>query len=356
MRPPAFLLLIAAAAPAQFTLQQSNSTASLRGIASVDGAVAWASGTSGTVLKTVDGGAHWQQCTVPAGAGALDFRGIQAFDATSAVVMSSGKGDASRIYRTDDGCKTWTLVFTNPDTSAGFFDALFFPQRDEGWLLGDPVKGRFYLATTRDGGRQWKQVQSTGLVASGEGGAFAASNQSLALRSNGPIFGGGSGLLYRGTWERCPDTTQYNDPDSCTLHAQFQRSVLPVGADTPSAGIFALGWTPSAIVAVGGDYMHPADATKTAAYSLNDGETWLPAASQPRGYRSSVAFDVAARTWIATGPTGTDISRDNGRTWQPLTPTGNDAADADRNWNALSMPFVVGPKGRIGKLRADALK
>ena len=32
------------------------------------------------------------------------------------------------------------------------------------------------------------------------------------------------------------------------------------------------------------------------------------------------------------------------------------AEDADKNWNALSLPFVVGPKGRIGKLDPAALK
>jgi hypothetical protein len=31
-------------------------------------------------------------------------------------------------------------------------------------------------------------------------------------------------------------------------------------------------------------------------------------------------------------------------------------ADADKNWNALSLPFVVGPDGRIGKLRTNAVK
>jgi hypothetical protein len=34
----------------------------------------------------------------------------------------------------------------------------------------------------------------------------------------------------------------------------------------------------------------------------------------------------------------------------------HEAADADRDWNALSLPFVVGPRGRIGKLRAGALR
>ena len=40
------------------------------------------------------------------------------------------------------------------------------------------------------------------------------------------------------------------------------------------------------------------------------------------------------------GPNGTDISTDDGRYWC---------------WNALSLPLVVGPHGRIGKLRTDAL-
>ena len=355
MRPLAFALILSAASQAQFTVQQSNSTASLRGIANVDGAVAWASGTAGTVLKTLDGGAHWQTCAVPTGADALDFRGIQAFDAKSALVMSIGKGDASRVYRTDDGCKTWSLVFTNPDTPDGFFDSIYFTKRNEGWLLGDPVKGRFYLAATHDGGRSWKQVVSPGLVASGEGGAFAASNQSVVFAPGGPVFGGGSGLLFRGMWERCPDSTQYNDPESCTLHIQFQRSMLPVGAMTASSGIFALSRTTTAMVAVGGDYTHPTDAAKIAAYSTDDGLTWAAAETQPRGYRSSVAYDADAETWITTGPTGTDTSRDDGRTWQPVVPSAKDAPDADRNWNALSLPFVVGPKGRIGKLRPDAL-
>jgi hypothetical protein len=56
------------------------------------------------------------------------------------------------------------------------------------------------------------------------------------------------------------------------------------------------------------------------------------------------------------GPNGTDISTDDGRDWRALHPAGDDAADADRRWNALSLPFVVGPKGRIGKLRPEALR
>jgi hypothetical protein len=39
----------------------------------------------------------------------------------------------------------------------------------------------------------------------------------------------------------------------------------------------------------------------------------------------------------------------------PPTVLGTDTPDADRNWNALSLPFVVGPHGRIGILNPSAL-
>jgi photosystem II stability/assembly factor-like uncharacterized protein len=125
-------------------MQQSGTTAGLRGIDSVDGTVAWASGTGGTVLRTIDGGAHWTQCATPDAAkdgATLDFRGVQAWDATTAIVMASGPGEKSRLYKTIDGCKTWELIFKNPDKD-GFWDAFHFQsfkfekrQLYSGWLL-----------------------------------------------------------------------------------------------------------------------------------------------------------------------------------------------------------------------------
>ncbi len=60
-----FAALAAAQSPAPaltvWQMQESGTTAGLRGIDSVDGTVAWASGTNGTVLRTIDGGAHWTQ-------------------------------------------------------------------------------------------------------------------------------------------------------------------------------------------------------------------------------------------------------------------------------------------------------
>src|SRR5437899_2724276 len=186
---------------AQFDIEDSNTTASLRGIHNVGGGVAWASGTNGTVLRTEDGGYLWQTCTVPPGAEKLDFRGIQAFDENTAIVMSSGKGDLSRLYKTTDGCQTWKLLFTNPDKD-GFWDALLFYSRLNGGLLGDPVDGHFKLWETRDGGKHWTVGKRKGLNADPLlQGAFAASNSSMTVspdRLQRIAFGTGgkSGALF----------------------------------------------------------------------------------------------------------------------------------------------------------------
>ena len=163
-----------------WVMQDSGTTSGLRGIDSVDGKVAWASGTAGTVLKTVDGGAHWLKCAVPdAAAASLDFRGVQAWDAVTAIVMASGKGKLSRLYKTKDGCKAWKLIFKNPDKE-GFWDALYIDRGQYGYLLGDPVKDRFALYLSDDKGKSWTRQINKGLRAqSGAEGAFAASNSSI---------------------------------------------------------------------------------------------------------------------------------------------------------------------------------
>ena len=111
-------------------------------------------------------------------------------------------------------------------------------------------------------------------------------------------------------------------------------------------------------VAVGGDYLRPNDSAQTAAYSGDWGYAWHSAQTPPHGFRSAVAYDAATKTWITVGPNGTDTSTDDGRNWRALRPDPalHEPPDADRNWNALSLPFVVGPHGRIGKLNPHALQ
>jgi hypothetical protein len=303
-------------------------------------------------LRTEDGGYEWQSCAMPPGAEKLDFRGIWAWDDNTAIVMSSGPGDQSRLYKTTDGCSHWTLVYTNPDKD-GFWDSLAFDDHGKGFLLGDPVGGRFVLLFTLDRGKSWGRVNSAGLNAGSlKIGAFAASNSALLLDPSGyPWFGTsgpGGPWLYMGG-EDCTMLTAQTDPAECLRgFMTFDREKLPMAGDSPSAGIFSLAADAGMVdvVAVGGDYQKPNLASGAAAHWWSQFAHWDASIKPPHGFRSAVAWDADAKAWIAAGTNGSDISYDDGKTWLPLD---------NGNWNALSLPWIVGPQGRIAKLDPNRL-
>jgi photosystem II stability/assembly factor-like uncharacterized protein len=329
-------------------MQNSTTKASLRGIHAVGGGVAWASGTNGTVLRTEDGGYMWQSCAMPPGAAKLDFRGVWAWDANTAVVMSSGSGDLSRLYKTTDGCSSWKLLYTNPDKD-GFWDAVAFRDPYQALILGDPVDGKFKVfraSLFREG----QALGASGPVEFDAKGsaAFAASNSALALGTSKarPEYvemwlgiGGRAGARVLAHRIHFLDTT-----DMAVSH--WTVSSVPLASGSDSSGVFSLAFRDKNHgVAVGGDYKKPDEGQGTAAYTSDGGKSWTAAAAPPHGYRSAVAWNPGDKThpgyWIAVGTNGSDMSYDDGKTWQYLD---------SGNWNALSLPWVVGPEGRIAKL------
>ena len=351
-----FALAVPAVSSAQsvWMLQISGTTASLRGIHAVNSQIAWASGSNGTILRTLDAGQHWTACATPPDGVKLDFRGVWAWSGTDAMVMSSGPGDLSRVYKTTDGCRHWHLFATNPDPT-GFWDAMVFQTPRKGFLLGDPVNHRFVFMTTTDGGVTWKRSAAPGLATGPTAtGAFAASNTSLLGGPREPVlFGTGGAWIYRQSYQGTVDLTA-KPGTPIRMREVWTATQAPFASAGPASGIFSLGYHAGptkgygyTLVAVGGDYTKPNDSTGTAAWSTDGGLHWTAAAHPPHGYRSAVAWDSAAHVWIAAGINGSDISYDDGRTWKSL---GND------NWNALSLPFIVGPHGRIGRLNMVALR
>jgi photosystem II stability/assembly factor-like uncharacterized protein len=163
----------------------SNTTESLRGVSTVSEKIAWASGTHGTYLRTTDG-RTWVPEKV-AGAENLDFRGVVAFSADEALLMSAGPGDQSRIYHTSDAGRHWQVQFANTNPK-GFFDTMVFWDRTHGIVLGDPIpdetgKLKFELLMTEDG-QTWHPMPNAKLPAAVAGeGAFAASNSCAAILS-----------------------------------------------------------------------------------------------------------------------------------------------------------------------------
>ena len=329
-------------AQAQWEVQDSHTTSNLRGIHAVNSTVAWASGADGTILRTQNGGAHWQKCAIPPDGDKLDFRGIWAWDANTALVMSAGPGEQSRVYRTSDGGAHWIEEARNTDKD-GFWDAMVFQSEDSGkhgdkpagMVVGDPVGGRFFTMTTA--GAKWSIGKNACAAREGES-AFAASNSSVV------VFGAGKFILGTGgkSGPRALLSPVLSGTDVCLA------VTVPVASGNDSSGAFSLAFRDvKRGVAVGGDYKKPDESSGTAAWTSDGGRHWTASSSLPRGYRSTVAWYEGAKAWVAAGTNGSDISMDDGHSWQPL--------DAG-NWNALSLPYVVGPKGRIGKLQSDAIK
>ena len=275
--------------------------------------------------------------------------------------MSSGKGDLSRVYKTTDGCATWKLVFTNPDAE-GFFDAMQRMTREKLFLLGDPVRGGYAFFASEDGGEHWKATQASGLAADpATQGAFAASNSSLIAAGLTHMYFATGGVAGAFLYERSTTLPIRGMSSAAPTQAAVEswtRVAIPVGAlGRASAGVFSLAedFRSGTLVAVGGDYGQPESNERVVATRLAGQSAWQPAQTPPHGYRSSVAYDAKTKTWITVGPNGTDVSTDAGRNWRALKPGYGDDPGADRQWNALSLPYVVGPHGRIGRLRDDAL-
>jgi photosystem II stability/assembly factor-like uncharacterized protein len=314
--------------------QTSGVTARLRGVSAVTDRVAWASGAGGTVLRTADGGATWRKLTVP-DAEKLDFRDVDAVSETTAYILSIGSGAASRIYKTTDAGASWQLQFTNEDPK-GFFDAMAFWDADRGVAFGDSIDGRFEILTTRNGGRTWARIAPKILPAAlPNEGAFAGSGTNVAVLAPGRAWIG------TGAAARCRVLRTADGGRTWTI------ADTPVAA-SPSAGIFSIAFRDARHgLTVGGDYRKESEAVANAAATADGGVTWTPVTG-PGGFRSVVApMPGEARTWIAVGPSGSDVSADDGRTWTAVPGDGYHTFSFARRGRA---GWGAGEGGRIGKL------
>jgi photosystem II stability/assembly factor-like uncharacterized protein len=89
-----------------FKVQSSGVTVNLRGLSAVSDHIAWASGEKGTVRRTVDGGQTWEKVNSPEiefGSEDVDYRDIEAFSDTTAIVMAVAKpARLAKICRSHD--------------------------------------------------------------------------------------------------------------------------------------------------------------------------------------------------------------------------------------------------------------
>jgi photosystem II stability/assembly factor-like uncharacterized protein len=309
------------AAGTSWSVMTSGIDTSLRGLSVVapprgtaGAQVIWASGSNGVVLKSTDGGRNWERIVVPDGDD-LDFRGVRAFSSTAAYVMSSGSGEKSKIFKTNDGGATWKMQFT--DTRPAFFlDAIACDGEMKCVALSDPVDGKFVIVRTTDG-ETWQIAPSAGMPdAQKDEGAFAASNSSLVIFRNARRGDARSLAFATGG----PNGARvFQSPD---FGETWTTTDTPLAGGSASAGIFSLLRLGSGeFLIVGGDYKNPTNAEHTAAASADGEKKFALASTQPAGYRSSVA-SAGGTVLLAAGPDGADESGDGGANWKSAELTG----------------------------------
>lgn len=327
----------------------TGTNASLRGLElCADGRTIWTCGSHSTVLRSNDLGQTWQAVN-PAGFEKLEFRSIKAWNSKRAIIASAGT--PAIVLSTEDGGETWHEILRRTEEKA-FFDALKFFDSERGVLLSDPVDDKWLLLVTSDGGRSWKEVPRSALpkVQAGEA-AFAASNSALHVTLSGQAWIGTGGIV--GEYSRLYYSTDFGE----TWH----DSLCPIPSGEAS-GIFSLASTPSGrLVAVGGDYRPDQHSPYKAAYSDDAGKTWHLSAVQPNAFRSSVVVlttaegssdtEGSSQFWVATGPSGTDISLD-GEHWVNGSTQGFHALASHPNGTLIA----VGSEGRFGRTNAQVIR
>jgi photosystem II stability/assembly factor-like uncharacterized protein len=313
----------------------TGTTDHFRGLSAVSATTAWVSGYTangdGAIMRTTDRGTTWQDVTPPGSTG-LQFRDIEAFDATDAVAMSIGDNPTDfRMYVTHDGGQTWAITFVNDEPTA-FYDCMSFFNRKDGLAVSDPPDGvHFRVIATTDGGMSW---HITGLQMPATPGAygFAASGECLTTDHGHRAWfgtGGSQASVLRSddrgrTWTLAPTPIEFG----------------------PTAGINGLAFNGQQRgIAVGGDFSLPTASPNSFANTVDGGLSWSLPASAPAEYRSGVTW-VDGHTAIAVGLSGSDVSSDSGATWQRFDDGSLDTVDCA----SPTACWASGAAGRVAYL------
>ncbi len=309
----------------RITVLTSGEKTSLRGLSVVDDRVIWVSGSNGMVGKSVDSGHTWKWITVK-GFEKTDFRDIEAFDETSAVIM--GVAEPAYILRTTDAGETWKIVYENK-TKGMFLDAMEFWNINSGIVVGDPINNKLFIARTFDGGNSWRDIPAANYPLTDSGEAMFASsgtNVRKLTQQEAVIVTGGlrSRLLIK--------------------NKQIDLPVLQ-GKQSTGANSIAIK-NKKIMIVVGGDFNTKDSSTGNCVITTDGGNTWRLPATAPHGYRSCVEY-IDKKKWICSGLSGIDLSNDEGTNWQWISKESFHVCRKAKNGKAV---FLAGTGGKIGKL------
>ena len=311
---------------------QVGTKSSIRGLSVVDDSVSWVSGSNGWTSLTTDGGATWKWKQIT-GYEKYDFRDIEAFSGEEAIIVSAGS--PAIILLTQDGGLTWKEVYKN-ESSEIFLDGMDFQDRQHGVIYGDPINNKMQLLRTSDGGITWTNISDNLKIDLIDGEAsFAASGTGIRILKNGKTF-----IVSGGNQSRIFVSKNLGD--------SWEVFPCPIIQGKNSTGPFSIAFISNKRgLAVGGDYLLDTMSLNNLLLTKNGGKTWRKPHSHPFGYKSAIEY-ITTRVLIATGTSGTDLSRDGGMTWEKLS---SEAFNSVRKAKSGSLVLLAGANGKISMLQ-----
>jgi photosystem II stability/assembly factor-like uncharacterized protein len=306
------LILFSNSAFAQFKFRWTIPVAdglTIWAISAIDQNVAWIAANKGTVgraAKDARDPKNWTFNPVKEFEN-KEFRSIYAFNEHEAVIANVGS--PASILRTIDGGLTWQEVYRNESPDA-FIDGIDFWNDRNGLVYGDPINGRMLLLRTTDGGRSWTEIPEHSRPALSKGEAsFASSGTGIRCLDGGTAVIATGGLVSRVFYSK-------------DMGENWAPSEPMLKQGSPTGGIFSIARQKNGgLVLVGGDFQDSLE-TVVAIYQDEHGE-WKAPSKPPRGTRWCVeATDEFADYYvtIAVGPSGADLTKDGGKTWEELLP------------------------------------
>ena len=313
----------------------SRVESSFRGLSVVNQKVVWVSGTGGTVLRTIDGGKNWENIPVP-NMEKIDFRDVEGFNKNTAIVM--GIASPARFYKTTDGGQNWKLVYFD-DREGVFFDGMSFWNKNDGIAFSDPVDGQHLLIRTTDGSDTWHEIPKEGFPhkLNPEFG-FAASGTGIPVQGRKTVWLGMGGVKSR----------VFKSEDGGMNWSVAETPVVHGGQST---GIYSVAFKNKKVgISVGGDYTNQS-IKNTMAYTNDGGATWHLPEKQTHQYRECVAH-YRGNIFFAVGPSGFDMTTDNGKNWHPHYWEVNNLT-AVAFAKSSNVGFAVGKGGQIYKIKVN---
>ncbi len=306
-------------------LQKDSVKTSLRGLYVYDNKVLWTSGSNGMIGKSQDAGETWEWIRIP-GYYKIDFRDIEAFSKSSAIVM--GVDEPAYILKTTDGGITWKNVFK--DTTQGMFlDAMEFWNEESGIVIGDPIDNKFFIARTFDGGNKWRGLPIENYPVADNGEAcFAASGTNIRKLNKAEACFVTGGLKSR-------------------LFIRDKKIDIPFTQGKATCGANSVAVKDeNTLIVVGGDYLNVDSASNNCFITKDGGNTWSVPQVPPHGYRSCVQY-LGGKEWVCCGTNGVDYTKDDGKTWKWISQDDFNVCNKAKYGKAV---FFAGDNGAIGKL------